>query len=363
MTAAPSSRTESIRRSIRARLKPVNERWVSFSRTRLGSFVSHAFSTNPAWIFLLLIALMFVFNFLAPGKFFTEFNVRSMAVNVSVLLVIAVGETFVMATGGIDLSVGYVLLFSGVTSAQVMNWGGHDPTNSGWDVVLLGLAVAIGSGLAWGVLNGLVVAKAKVPALIATLGTLGMSWGLAEIFSNGQDLRYLPKVIADLGADRVIFDKVPLVVIVAVIVAVIGAVILNLTKFGRYTLAIGSNQEAARRAGINVDRHLIKVYAMSGTLAGFAGFMSLAIFTTTTISGHANDNLQAIAAVVIGGTSLVGGVATVVGTTIGVCIPMVLFSGFTILGYQSFWRDVAVGAVLILAVYADQLRRRRRERR
>jgi ribose transport system permease protein len=243
-----------------------------------------------------------------------------------------------------------------------MNWGGHDPTNSGWDIVLLGLAVALGSGLAWGVLNGLVVAKAKVPALIATLGTLGMSWGLAEILSNGQDLRYLPRIIGDMGAGRV-FDKIPFVVIVAILVAIVGGVTLNLTRFGRYTLAIGSNQEAARRAGINVDRHLIKVYAMSGMLAGFAGFMSLAIFTTTTISGHANDNLQAIAAVVIGGTSLVGGVATVVGTTIGVCIPMVLFSGFTILGYQSFWRDVAVGAVLILAVYADQLRRRRRERR
>jgi ribose transport system permease protein len=363
MTAVTPTRGQLVRRAIQARINPLTERWKSFRQTRVGSIVARTFSTNGAWIFLLLIGLMLIFNFLAPGKFLTEFNVRTMAENVSVLLVIAVGETFVMATGGIDLSVGYVLLFSGVTSAQVMNWGGHDPTNSGWDVVLLGLFVALGSGLAWGILNGIVVAKAKVPPLIATLGTLGMSWGLAEILSNGQDLRYIPKIIGDMGADRVIADKVPLVVIVAVIVAALGAVILNLTRFGRYTLAIGSNQEAARRAGINVDRHLIKVYAMSGTLAGFAAFMSLAIFTTTTISGHANDNLQAIAAVVIGGTSLVGGVATVVGTTIGVCIPMVLFSGFTILGYQSFWRDVAVGAVLILAVYADQLRRRRRERR
>ena len=363
MTAPRTSRTESIRRAGRSKLKPIVERWGSFSQTRVGSVVARAFSTNAAWIFLLLVALMFVFNFLAPGKFLTEFNVRSMAENVAVLLVIAVGETFVMATGGIDLSVGYVLLFSGVTSAQVMNWGGKHPTSSGWDVVLLGLVVAIGSGFAWGVLNGFIVAKAKVPALIATLGTLGMSWGLAEIFSNGQDLRYLPKIIADMGASRLIFDKVPLVVIVAVLIAATGAVFLSLTRFGRYTLAIGSNQEAARRAGINVDRHLIAVYALSGMLAGFAGFMSLAIFTTTTISGHANDNLQAIAAVVIGGTSLAGGVATIAGTTIGVCIPMVLFSGFTILGYQSFWRDVAVGAVLILAVYADQLRRRRRDRR
>lgn len=363
MTAARSSHPESFRSALRTRLKPAASRWALFSQTRGGSMVARAFSTNGAWIFVLLIVLMLFFNFMAPGKFLTEFNVRSMAENVAVLLVIAVGETFVMATGGIDLSVGYVLLFSGVTSAQAMNWGGKDPTNSGWDVVLLGLIVALGSGLAWGVVNGLVVAKAKVPALIATLGTLGMSWGLAEILSNGQDLRYLPKIIADMGASRVIFDKVPLVVIVSILVAIAGAMILSLTRFGRYTLAIGSNQEAARRAGINVDRHLISVYAMSGTLAGFAGFMSLAIFTTTTISGHANDNLQAIAAVVIGGTSLVGGVATIAGTTIGVCIPMVLFSGFTILGYQSFWRDVAVGAVLILAVYTDQLRRRRRERR
>ena len=363
MTAPQRSRGGSVRRAIRSRLKPIEERWNSFSRTRVGSVVARAFSTNGAWIFLLLVGLMLFFNFMAPGKFLTEFNVRSMAVNVAVLLVIAVGETFVMATGGIDLSVGYVLLFSSVTSAQVMNWGGKDPTNSGWDIVILGFLVAVGSGLAWGILNGAIVAKAKVPALIATLDTLGMSWGLAEIFSNGQDLRYLPKIIADMGASRLIFDKVPLVVIVAVLMAVAGAVILSLTRFGRYTLAIGSNQEAARRAGVNVDGHLIAVYALSGSLAGFAGFMSLAIFTTTTISGHANDNLQAIAAVVIGGTSLMGGVATVGGTTIGVCIPMVLFSGFTILGYQSFWRDVAVGAVLILAVYADQLRRRRRERR
>jgi ribose transport system permease protein len=362
MTALTPGRGQAMRLAIAGRFAPLAARWKAFSATRFGSIVARTLGTNGAWIFLLLVALMFVFNFLAPGKFWTEFNVRTMAENVSVLLVIAVGETFVMATGGIDLSVGYVLLFSGVTSAQAMNWGGHDPTNSGWDIVLLGLAVALGSGLGWGVLNGLVVAKAKVPALIATLGTLGMSWGLAEILSNGQDLRYLPSIIGDMGTGRV-FDKIPFVVIVAILVAVVGGVTLNLTRFGRYTLAIGSNQEAARRAGINVDRHLIKVYAMSGMLAGFAGFMSLAIFTTTTISGHANDNLQAIAAVVIGGTSLVGGVATVVGTTIGVCIPMVLFSGFTILGYQSFWRDVAVGAVLILAVYADQLRRRRRERR
>ncbi len=362
MTATPS-RLETFGRKVQARFQPVTDRWGAFSETRPGVVVARTFGTNAAWIFLLLVLLMVFFDVQSGGKFLTEFNLRTMAENVAVLLVIAVGETFVMATGGIDLSVGYVLLFASVTSAQAMNWGGKDPTNAGWDLVLVGLAVALGSGLFWGLVNGFVVAKAKVPALITTLGTFGMAWGLAEILSNGQDIRYLPSIVGDIGSGRVLFDKVPYVVVIALVVAILGQILLTMTRFGRYTLAIGSNQEAARRAGINVDWHLIRVYALSGTLAGLAAFMDLCIFTTTTISGHANENMQAIAGVVIGGTSLVGGVATVIGTTVGVFIPMVLFIGFTILGYQSFWRDVAVGGVLIVAVYVDQLRRRRRERR
>jgi ribose transport system permease protein len=147
-------------------------------------------------------------------------------------------------------------------------------------------------------------------------------------------------------------------VMIAVAVAVIFGVMLHATRFGRHTYAIGSNDEAARRAGINVDRHLIGVYAISGLLAGLAGFMSLARFATTTIGGHSTDNLQAIAAVVLGGTSLFGGVGTVLGTVVGVFIPAVLQNGFVITGVETFWRDVAVGAVLIAAVYLDQLRRR-----
>ena len=150
--------------------------------------------------------------------------------------------------------------------------------------------------------------------------------------------------------------------IVAAVVAAVGTLLLQFNRFGRYTLAIGSNKEAARRTGIPVDRHLIKVYALSGMLAGLGGVLALSYFTTTTISGHANDNLNAIAAVVIGGTSLAGGVGTIIGTTIGVFIPAVLQSGFIIVGMQSFWQNVAVGAVLIVAVFIDQRRRRSRDR-
>jgi ribose transport system permease protein len=276
-----------------------------------------------------------------------------------VLLVLAVGMTFVIVTAGIDLSVGAVLVFSGVISARLMNEvGGND-----WGTLLIGLAGALGAGLAWGTLNGFLIAKAKIPALIVTLGTLGMALGGALLITGGVDEREVPfKLIDTIGIGRV-FDQIPYLVIIAFTVAIVFGVVLAATRFGRNTYAIGSNEEAARRAGINVDRHLIKVYALAGTLSGLAGFMNLARFGTTTIGGHNTDNLQAIAAVVIGGTSLFGGIGTVLGSVFGVFIPAVLQNGFVITGVQPFWQQVAVGAVLIGAVYLDQLRRRSQHQR
>jgi ribose transport system permease protein len=236
--------------------------------------------------------------------------------------------------------------------------GGND-----WGTILIGLAGALGAGLAWGTLNGFLIAKAKIPALIVTLGTLGMALGGALLITGGVDEREVPfKLIDTIGIGRV-FDQIPYLVIIAFTVAIVFGVVLAATRFGRNTYAIGSNEEAARRAGINVDRHLVKVYALAGTLSGLAGFMNLARFGTTTIGGHNTDNLQAIAAVVIGGTSLFGGVGTVLGSVFGVFIPAVLQNGFVITGVQPFWQQVAVGAVLIGAVYLDQLRRRSQHQR
>ena len=309
---------------------------------------------STTWIILILAAMIAAFALTEPDAFATINNARNVATNAAILLVIAVGMTFVIITAGIDLSVGSVLVFSGVVSAKAMN--GMD--GNGWDVILVGLVVALACGLGWGVLNGVLITKARVPPLIVTLGTLGMSLGLALIITDGVDIREVPpRLVTSIGVGRV-FEQIPWLVVIAVAVAVIFGVMLHLTRFGRHTYAIGSNDEAARRAGINVDRHLIAVYAIAGLLAGLAGFMSLARFATTTIGGHSTDNLQAIAAVVLGGTSLFGGVGTVLGTLVGVFIPAVLQNGFVITGVETFWRDVAVGAVLIAAVYLDQLRRR-----
>jgi len=309
---------------------------------------------STTWIILILVGTIVVFSVMEPSSFATVNNARNLATNAAILLVIAVGMTFVIITAGIDLSVGSVLVFSGVVSAKAMN--GMD--GNGWDVILVGLVVALACGLGWGVLNGVLITKARVPPLIVTLGTLGMALGLALIITDGVDIREVPpRLVTSIGVGR-LFDQIPWLVVIAVAVAIVFGVMLHSTRFGRHTYAIGSNDEAARRAGINVDRHLIAVYAIAGLLSGLAGFMSLARFATTTIGGHSTDNLQAIAAVVLGGTSLFGGVGTVLGTVVGVFIPAVLQNGFVITGVETFWRDVAVGAVLIAAVYLDQLRRR-----
>jgi ribose transport system permease protein len=328
---------------------------------RPSTVLSRLGAVSTLWIFLVLVALVVAFAALAPGRFLTPFNIRSIAADsVAILLLLAVGMTFVIITAGIDLSVGSVLIFSGVIAGKTMVALGG--TDLGWGGIAMGGLAGVAAGLAWGVLNGLLIAKARIPALIVTLGSLGAALGAAQILTGGVDVRNIPlKLTVQLGIGQV--AGVPWIVLIAAAVTVVLGLVLAFTRFGRYTYAIGSNAEAARRVGIRVDRHLVKVYALSGLLAGLAGVLNLARFSTTTIGGHSTDNLSAIAAVVLGGTSLFGGVGTIFGTVVGVFVPAVLQNGFVILGVQSYWQAVAVGAVLVAAVYFDQLRRRARETR
>jgi ribose transport system permease protein len=309
---------------------------------------------SSTWIGLILVGLIIVFAAIEYNAFVSSSNARNIATDAAVLLVLATGMTYVIITAGIDLSVGAVLVFSGVVAVKFMDAVG----GNGWGTIVLGLIAALGSGLAWGVFNGFLVAKARIPALIVTLGSLGMALGFALLITGGVDERNVPVKLIDTIGTGLLFDQIPYLVIIAFAVAIVFGVILAATRFGRNTYAIGSNEEAARRAGVAVDRHLIKIYALAGTLSGLAGFLNIARFSTTTIGGHDTDNLQSIAAVVIGGTSLFGGIGTVLGSVFGVFIPAVLQNGFVIIGVQPFWQQVAVGAVLVGAVYLDQLRRR-----
>ncbi|WP_405730380.1 ABC transporter permease [Streptomyces sp. NBC_01537] len=304
---------------------------------------------------VVLLALVAFFGALYPDNFLTAYNLRSVSVEAAGYCVMAIGMTFVMTTGGIDLSVGSVLIFSGVIGVKVMSaLGGGGPVT-----LLAGLVATMATGLAWGVLNGLLVTKAKLPPLIATLATLSAAGGGALVLTNGLDLRGVPdSLVSSLGFGR--FAGIPYTVWLAIGLTLLGAVVLALTRFGTYTRVIGSNVEAARRAGIAVDRHLIKVYALCGLLSGIAAYVNLARFSTTTVGGHTGDNLQAIVATVLGGTSLFGGVGSVLGTAFGSLIPAVLSNGLVIIGLQPFWQQVAVGAVLAGVVYVDHINRRRR---
>ena len=315
-------------------------------------------ATGTFWILLALLTLLAAFCILVPD-FASAANVRNITLDAASLLILACGQTFVILTAGIDLSVGSTLIFASVVSAQTMLLLGG--AEAGWGTILVGFLASIAAGAVWGLFNGRVVAFGRVPPLITTLGTLGMALGGAQLLSGGVDVREVPTLLNDtFGSGR--WLGIPLMVIVAFAVIVVAGAILATTRFGRYTRAIGSNEEAARRAGINVNRHLMKVYTLSGVLAGLAGFLNVARFSTTTIAGHTTDNLSTIAAVVIGGTSPFGGIGTMLGTGIGVFIPAVLQNGFIVAGVQPFWQTVAVGAVLVLAVYFDIRRRRNRTR-
>jgi ribose transport system permease protein len=226
----------------------------------------------------------------------------------------------------------------------------------------VGLVAGVVAGLAWGLVNGLLITRLRLPPFIVTLGTLGMALGAAQILSGGASVRYVPLAVQEEIGSRRLFGFLPILVIVAVVVVVWAAIALRYTQFGRYTFAIGSNIEAARRAGIDVDRHLVKVYAIMGLLAGLAGSMDVARFATASVGTHSSDNLAAIAAVVIGGTSLFGGIGSIAGSVIGTFIPAVLRNGLVIGRVDPYWQEVSIGAILIIAVYIDQRRRTKEER-
>lgn len=309
---------------------------------------------------MIILALFIIVGFfvaMRPDAFLSGINIRNMAVEAAMMMFLAVGMTYVIITAGIDLSVGSLLVLSGVCAVLAMRAFGLDHPLSPW----IGLLVAVACGTLWGLLNGFFVAVTKLSPLIVTLASMGVALGIARLLSGGVDITGVPNVVVDtIGIGRV--AGIPIIFLISAAFAVVAAIVLHRTRFGLHTFAIGSNPQAAERAGINVRRHLILVYAISGFCAGLAGYLTLSRFASTTIAGHSMDNLKAITAVVLGGASLFGGIGTMFGTSVGVLIPVVLASGLVIIGLPSFWQEVAVGVVLLAAVLVDQWRRSSRNR-
>ena len=317
-------------------------------------------AVRSLWIGGVLIALIVGFSIGSP-YFLTRANWLNTSSTATEVLLLAVGETFVICSGGIDLSVGAVLGFSGTAGAWVMAHGFAGATGAAPLAVSVGFLATLLAGGAFGALNGFLVTRAFVPPFVVTLGTLGIATGLGYLLNNGQEISAIPASVATIGNAN-LGGWIPVPVAVTAAITIWYALVLSKTRFGAYTLSIGDSREAVVRAGINDRRHLFKVYLLSGFLAGVAGILVMARLGAGSPASGSTDNLNAIAAVVIGGASLFGGRGTIIGSVIGTGIIAVLITGLVLINVPPFWQEVAVGAVLILAVYIDQLRGRRRHR-
>ena len=297
--------------------------------------------------FLSLIVLFIALSIASP-YFLTANNLASVARQTAVFNTMALGMTIVIVSGGIDLSVGSILGLSGLVGTMALE--------AGYPIVL-GVLVGIAVGTACGFLNGLMITQLRINAFIVTLGTLGIYRGLALIISNGLPVHRIPPGFAFLGEGNLL--GIPFVVWLLVICAVVTHFVLENTRLGRYAFAIGSNQMAAVYAGIPVAFHTVAVYAIGGALTGLAGMIEASRLMTGQPTAGLGYELQAIAAVVIGGGSLNGGEGSVVGTLIGAFIMGLLSNGADLLNISNYWQQVIIGAVIILAVTLDEFRKRR----
>jgi ribose transport system permease protein len=297
--------------------------------------------------FLSLIVLLVALSIASP-YFLTANNLTSVVRQTAVFNTMALGMTIVIISGGIDLSVGSILGLSGLIGTMALEAGYP---------IIVGVLIGVAVGTACGFLNGLLVTRLRIPPFVVTLGTLGIYRGLSLIFSNGLPVHKIPAAFSFLGEGSLL--GIPFVLWMLVICALAVHVVLEHTRLGRYAFAIGSNKIASIYAGIPVDFHMTAVYAIGGALTGLAGMIEASRLMTGQPTAGQGYELQAIAAVVIGGGSLNGGEGSVVGTLIGAFIMGLLSNGADLLNISNYWQQVIIGSVIILAVTLDEVRKRR----
>lgn len=295
---------------------------------------------------LFILAGLIVIMAIASPYFLTADNLETVAKQTAVIGVLTIGELLVIITGGIDLTVGAVLAFSMVISALMLKAG--VPL-----VVCILAALAIGAAV--GYLNGFIVTKMKLPPFIATLGMTGVLRGAALIITDGLPVSSLPESINWFGNGTVLFISVPILILA--VLAIIFQIVLSKTIFGRQIYALGSNTEATRLAGINVGSRTRCIYLLSGMLAAVAGILLMGRLSAGQPTAATGYESNAIAASVIGGASMLGGVGTVWGAIVGAFIMSILTNGFTLLHVNTFFQQSAIGFILIMAVYLDILQR------
>lgn len=289
-----------------------------------------------------LVVLCAIITFVAP-TFLTLSNITNVFTQVSVNAIIAVGMTFVILTGGIDLSVGSTLAISGALAASIIKSTGN---------IYLAIIAAALVGIGIGLINGLLISKGKLQAFIATLATMTIFRGATLVFTNGTPISKLPDSFVNLGNGKIGF--LPMPVIITVIVSGIAIYILSQTKLGRYIYALGGNEDSARLSGINTTKIKTLVYVISGFASAIAGVIIASRIGSASPNAGIGFELDAIAAVVIGGTSLSGGEGKISGTLIGALIIGVLNNGLNIMNVSPFYQLIVKGLVILIAVLLDK---------
>ncbi|MBR0279884.1 MAG: ABC transporter permease [Synergistaceae bacterium] len=297
-----------------------------------------------------LLAMCLILSFTTNGVFYSQRNLVNVLRQVSSNACLAFGMTFAIITGGIDLSVGSILALSGTLSAGFI---AHNNMPVAQAVIL---AIVIGTAL--GLFNGVVIAKTTIPPFIVTLAMMQIARGAAYIYSNGQPIRAMFPDYQIIGTGYL--GPIPYPVIYMVVFLIACVVLLSKTRFGRHVYAVGGNDKAAIFSGVNVARTKMMVYTMSGFLAAFTGVVLCARMASGQPTAGQSFEMDAIAATVLGGTSMSGGVGKIGSTMIGVLIIGVLNNGLNLLGLNSFWQQIAKGIVILLAVYVDMLKKRRK---
>lgn len=313
----------------------------------VGNAVKIYFKENLGIIVAFLVLCVFLSVFpKTSGSFFTRQNLFNVLRQISTNLFLACGMTMVIILGGIDLSVGSIIALSGCISAGcVARYNLPLPI-----ALLMGLLV----GLLVGMFNGAVISKTTIPAFIVTLATMNIAKGLAYVYTGGSPVRVVTKEWQFLGAGYVGIFPTPVVILV--IVLIITAIIMNKTKMGRHMYAVGGNQQAAEFSGIKVEKVKFFVHAFSGLMAGLAGIVLASRMYSGQPTAGDGAEMDAIAAVVVGGTSMAGGSGKIGGTIIGGLIIGVLNNGLNLLNVNSFWQYVVKGVVILLAVFLDYFR-------
>jgi len=322
------------------------------------SLAHNATTSSVFYISLLLVLILVVFTVITPsGTFLTAFNLQTLATDASVVLLFAVGATLVIITGGIDLSQGAVATLAGAITVDIMK-SLDGSTGHPWLAIAIGASVGIAVGAAWGAVNGWLVAVGRLNSFVVTLGGFAAALGAARLLTSGRTVSGTPTELTDsIGLGLVVGIPVPFLISIF-IVSVFG-VMLARTRKGEHLYLLGSNEEAARRSGIDIRRQYFTVYLYSGMLAGVAGVITVARFSGVSVTtGQLTEMLTALTGVVIGGASLAGGVGVMLGSVVGIFIPTVLNNGFVIMRVERFWQEVAVGVLLVAAVAFDQSRRR-----